>query len=223
MADSPSVPPPSARADSPPRSTSSAPALTLLRPPATIISPPSPIDPTHSIPGFSSPTALSPACDEPSELIAYDSPEEDEVENDTASDRSNLLPVTSRARPRPNGPIAAKTLSTSPSREPSLLTPGSPLPSNPTLPLLPRAASPSSPHYHARPSHHRRMSSTHRVKETIGGEQKSTEDGAIMVNQYRLGKSLGSGAYAKVEIGVDVGTGVEYVSWSPILYSRRSV
>ena len=33
-----------------------------------------------------------------------------------------------------------------------------------------------------------------------------------MVNQYRLGKSLGSGAYAKVELGVDVGTGVEYVS-----------
>jgi len=31
------------------------------------------------------------------------------------------------------------------------------------------------------------------------------------VNQYKIGKSLGSGAYAKVELGVDVGTGQEYV------------
>jgi [calcium/calmodulin-dependent protein kinase] kinase len=33
-----------------------------------------------------------------------------------------------------------------------------------------------------------------------------------MINQYRIGRSLGKGAYAKVELGVDVGTGKEYVS-----------
>jgi serine/threonine protein kinase len=32
-----------------------------------------------------------------------------------------------------------------------------------------------------------------------------------MINQYRIGRSLGKGAYAKVELGVDVGTGKEYV------------
>lgn len=32
-----------------------------------------------------------------------------------------------------------------------------------------------------------------------------------MVNQYKIGKTLGKGAYAKVELGVDVGTGLEYV------------
>lgn len=41
-----------------------------------------------------------------------------------------------------------------------------------------------------------------------------------MVNQYKIGKSLGKGAYAKVELGVDVGTGLEYVNpmrFHPIL------
>lgn len=56
------------------------------------------------------------------------------------------------------------------------------------------------------------MSSTHRVRETTDGETKSTEDGQRMVNQYRMGPSIGQGAYAKVELGVDVGTGIEYVS-----------
>jgi [calcium/calmodulin-dependent protein kinase] kinase len=32
------------------------------------------------------------------------------------------------------------------------------------------------------------------------------------VNQYKIGRSLGQGAYAKVELGVDVTTGKEYVS-----------
>jgi hypothetical protein len=35
-----------------------------------------------------------------------------------------------------------------------------------------------------------------------------------MVNQYRIGRSLGRGAYASVELAVDVGTGKEYVSQS---------
>jgi len=39
-----------------------------------------------------------------------------------------------------------------------------------------------------------------------------------MVNQYKIGLSLGKGAYAKVELGVDVGTGTEYVrgAWKPM-------
>lgn len=211
MADSPSRPSP--RSGSSSSTAANPPSLSLLRPPATIVSPPTPIDPTHSIPSFSSPTTLSPTSDKCPEILAYDSPDED-VTVDDPNDISNttLSPVTSRTRPGRHGPIAAKALSTSPSREPSLLTPGSPNASHTSLPLSPRSASPSSPHYHARPAHHRRTSSTHRVKETIGGEQKSTEDGALMVNQYRIGKSLGSGAYAKVELGVDVGTGIEYVS-----------
>jgi len=217
MSDSPSIPPPSARSVVTSKTSSNGPTLSLLRPPATIVSPPSPIDPTHTGSSILSPTPLSPASDDVSEVLAYDSPEEEEEDTDddeTLKPHSNnsLAPTTSRSRPHSLGPVAAKTLSKSPSREPSLLAPASPAHSHTNLPLSPRSASPSSPHYHARPSHHRRTSSTHRVKETIGGEQKSTEDGGLMVNQYRLGKSLGSGAYAKVELGVDVGTGVEYVS-----------
>ena len=44
----------------------------------------------------------------------------------------------------------------------------------------------------------------------MDGHQRSTEDGQRMVNQYRIGESIGRGAYAKVEKGVDVGTGQEY-------------
>lgn len=58
----------------------------------------------------------------------------------------------------------------------------------------------------------RRRSSSHRVRETVAGEQKSTEDGARVINQYRIGKSLGKGAFAKVELAVDMTTGTEYVS-----------
>ena len=32
-----------------------------------------------------------------------------------------------------------------------------------------------------------------------------------MVNQYRIGKSLGKGSYANVELAVDVGTGTQFV------------
>lgn len=72
---------------------------------------------------------------------------------------------------------------------------------------------PSSPHAYPKRIGHRRESSTHRVKETPNGLQRSTEDGEVMVNQYRIGKGLGKGGFAKVELAVDVGTGKEYVSW----------
>jgi calcium/calmodulin-dependent protein kinase kinase 2 len=45
----------------------------------------------------------------------------------------------------------------------------------------------------------------------MDGEQRSTDTGERMVNQYRIGQSIGKGAYANVELGVDVGTGQEYV------------
>lgn len=46
----------------------------------------------------------------------------------------------------------------------------------------------------------------------MDGQQRSTDDGHRMVNQYKIGRSLGKGAYATVELAVDVGTGTEYVS-----------
>jgi [calcium/calmodulin-dependent protein kinase] kinase len=70
---------------------------------------------------------------------------------------------------------------------------------------------PSSPHAYPKRIGHRRESSTHRVKETPNGQQRSTADGETMVNQYRIGKPLGKGGFAKVELAVDVGTGIEYV------------
>jgi len=52
----------------------------------------------------------------------------------------------------------------------------------------------------------------------MDGRQTSSDDGHRMVNQYKIGLSLGKGAYAKVELGVDVGTGTEYVrgAWKPM-------
>jgi hypothetical protein len=113
--------------------------------------------------------------------------------------RDNLAP----------SPLAADALSASPNDDPDLLLPrsgdqgqGSP---------LVRVPSPSHTDYRPKPTHHRRTSSSHQVRETVDGSQTTTEDGRL-VNQYRIGKSLGQGAYAKVELGVDVTTGKEYVS-----------
>jgi [calcium/calmodulin-dependent protein kinase] kinase len=52
------------------------------------------------------------------------------------------------------------------------------------------------------------------VRETIYGEQRNTLAGERVVNQYRLGKKLGKGAYATVTLAIDVGTGDDYVSSS---------
>ncbi len=59
---------------------------------------------------------------------------------------------------------------------------------------------------------HRRTSSAHRVRETLNAKHHSTSEGQRMVNQYALGPTIGKGAYATVERGIDVGTGTEYVS-----------
>lgn len=200
----------------------------LLCPPATIVSPPSPVDATAPYASF----GLPPHVHEPSSVadtsqdVTYDSPESDD---DESSNALSLVPSGTLQRAYSKGsrgsarqqPIAAKQMSTSPRNEPSLLTPHSPnlspsatpIPTSENkFPLISRAPSPSSPHFRPKPSHHRRTSSTHVVRETTQGEQRNTEDGERMVNQYRIGKSLGSGAYAKVELGVDVGTGEEFVS-----------
>lgn len=39
-----------------------------------------------------------------------------------------------------------------------------------------------------------------------------------MINQYSIGKSLGKGAYASVSLGIDVGTGEQYVSGLTVRY-----
>lgn len=117
--------------------------------------------------------------------------------------------------PKDISPLAADALSASPSNDPALLLPKeSPLEGAP----LRRVPSPSSPDYRPQRTHHRRTSSTHQVRETVDGSQTTTEDGRL-VNQYKIGRSLGQGAYAKVELGVDVTTGKEYVSQSSITYS----
>lgn len=79
-----------------------------------------------------------------------------------------------------------------------------------------RTPSPSSP----RPSGfkdrmmraHKRQSSAHVVHETTLGLQHEDDEGARVVNQYKIGHSLGKGAYASVELGIDVSTGEKYVS-----------
>jgi [calcium/calmodulin-dependent protein kinase] kinase len=134
----------------------------------------------------------------------------------------------------PSGkPVAAHQFSQSPSRESSLLVPeaepGEPegaglsrttsnaSTSSATSILqshfhpLSRTHSPSSPRHRPKGLQHRRTSSTHRVKESQG-KTRNAEDGARMVNNYKIGKSLGQGAYAKVDLAVDVTKGDEYVS-----------
>ncbi|WVQ94579.1 hypothetical protein IAU59_001659 [Kwoniella sp. CBS 9459] len=172
------------------------------------------------------------------EPIAYDSPEEDDDirpssrgrggggadadAKDTDRQGSNTPPSKSRSRldkyrqSRPRGPAdslgtpssshTSTYLSESPRRDYSLRLPESPDPSASST----RPPSPSSPRYRPKGLHHRRTSSTHRVRETTDGQQRSTEDGQRMINQYRIGKSLGKGAFAKVELAMDVGTGKEY-------------
>jgi [calcium/calmodulin-dependent protein kinase] kinase len=109
-----------------------------------------------------------------------------------------------------SSPLAADTLSASPNNDPALLLPKESMLTNEGAPLR-RVPSPSSPNYRPQRTHHRRTSSTHQVRETVDGSQTTTEDGRL-VNQYKIGRSLGQGAYAKVELGVDVTTGKEYVS-----------
>ncbi|WWD08737.1 hypothetical protein V865_006850 [Kwoniella europaea PYCC6329] len=189
----------------------------LLQPPATIISPPSPTDakdfhpPTFSFP----PQPAGATNSNTEDVVEYDSPEEEDEEEGL----NTTLPTPAakpKNRPRPSyqslspKPAAQPQISTqmseSPMKESTLQLPESPDPSVSSS----RPPSPSSPRYRPKGLHHRRTSSTHRVRETTDGTQTSTEDGTRMINQYKIGRSLGKGAYAKVELGVDVGTGQEY-------------
>ncbi|WWC59895.1 uncharacterized protein I303_102457 [Kwoniella dejecticola CBS 10117] len=190
---------------------------TLLQPPATIVSPPSPTDakdfhpPTFSFPP--QPSTNDNDSTEAEDAVEYDSPEEEDEEDQ----RRNEDPPTP-ARPqnthRPSygslspGPQAAIStqLTQSPQKDGTLQLPDSPDPSASST----RPPSPSSPRYRPKGMHHRRTSSTHRVRETTHGTQTSTDDGQRMINQYKIGRRLGQGAYAKVELAVDVGTGQEY-------------
>ncbi|ORY27668.1 kinase-like domain-containing protein [Naematelia encephala] len=192
--------------------TSRAARPSLLQPPATIISPPSPTDPkTNHSAVFESPLRPSDSPGDES-AVEYDSPEDDLEEKHTQpqSSSDHLAPTSNS--------ISDTQLTTSPQWEPSLLHPESPRLSGPpqassssgVTPVSPRSPSPSSPHYRPKPLGHRRVSSTHRVRETTDGSQSNTDSGERMVNQYRIGKRLGKGAYASVELAVDVGTGVEY-------------
>ncbi|WVF67044.1 hypothetical protein IAT40_001787 [Kwoniella sp. CBS 6097] len=167
------------------------------------------------------------------EHVEYDSPEEEDDASAGPSgaggsgqgqDRqgSDTPPSNSRTRmdryrhTKPRGPNdslgtpsssqIATYMSESPRRDSSLQLPDTPDPSASST----RPPSPSSPRYRPKGLHHRRTSSTHRVRETTDGQQRNTEDGQRMINQYRIGKSLGKGAYAKVELAMDVGTGIEY-------------
>ena len=194
-----------------------------LQPPETVISPPSPIDPS-----IQSPTIFDSPVDSPTTAFHGDAETKGEGSGSSSSQRQSSTPRNDRSPARASkpslsssssysSPVDTKQLTSSPQKEPSMLL-STPSPSHTSRPSSPtmsgppsRSASPSSPHYRPRDSHHRRTSSTHRVRETLRGEQKSTDDGQRMVNQYRIGKSLGKGGYAKVELAMDVGTGVEYV------------
>ena len=186
-----------------------------LQPPATIISPPTPIEPQSSQ-AATFPTPRD--TDDSDPEIEYDSPTSDPSMSDGEDEKhTETRPRDAANHLEPPGTTASSQISTSPQNQTALLHPDSPgLPSSPrassSRPLSPRSPSPSSPHYRPRGMHQRRESSSHRVRETTDGRERNTEDGNRMVNQYKIGKSLGKGAYANVELGVDVGTGVEYVS-----------
>ena len=197
--------------------------LTVIPTPSTVISPPTPISVSPSEQqGFQSTSIPSHSPIIPEDVIEYDSPEE-ESDDEEISAQAYLQKVSPRSRQRrPSGtlpfPVAADSFSSSPTGDVSLLSFDSSTTSLVTtlgepMELPSRARTPSSPGNLAEPRHHRRTSSTHRVRETMFGEQRATNTGEIMVNQYRLGASIGNGAYAKVELGEDISTGKLYVRY----------
>ena len=215
----------------------SGPSRLSLKPLSTIVSPPSPIDAKvdhlSRLPIVASNQAEEhngEPEDRKDSLSApettYDSPEEDEDldgKTDRQAEKLSAGPSTSsphRSDSQSNEPKPSQSLApvlpASPKPSSHLLKPDDMQrsPSNTSLSSYPssRSASPSSPQYRMKGLHHRRTSSTHRVRETIAAEKTNTPDGQRMVNQYRIGKSLGRGGYATVELAKDVGTGIEYVS-----------
>jgi serine/threonine protein kinase len=49
------------------------------------------------------------------------------------------------------------------------------------------------------------------VRETLDAKHYSSEMGERLVNQYKIQKLLGKGAYGNVYKAIDAGTGTEYV------------
>ncbi|ODN87084.1 CAMKK/CAMKK-META protein kinase [Cryptococcus wingfieldii CBS 7118] len=161
-----------------------------LQPPATVVSPPSPT--AHRLPHSPRPRPRPPTTDSPERLEAP-------VDPSPAPPVSQSPPSLDLHHPSPS--------IESPAPSPSLLRPASPIfASHGVL----RSPSPSSPSFRPRVAHHRRASSTHRVRETIDGTQTASKDGERMINQYRIGTCIGQGAYAKVELATDINTGIEY-------------
>ncbi|OXG71710.1 calcium/calmodulin-dependent protein kinase kinase [Cryptococcus neoformans var. grubii Br795] len=160
---------------------------TLLEPPppATIISPPSP-------------TKDKTITKDPSQPDMISSQASPTIES------PDSLPQSSTGSPPPmSTPLPAPA-------SPAFLRPTSPPFASSSVSITVRSPSPSSPSFRPKGPLHRRTSSAHRVRETIDGTQTANEDGERMINQYKIGMSLGQGAYAKVELGVDINTGVKY-------------
>lgn len=206
-------------------------------PPATIVSPPTPVTPVDNplqLGGSAVPSEVL-ILEEPEE---YESPGEDVETASTASSSFVHTPAQQSMNVPPQFSVSRGNSSSSSAPAPfstpydsmspgvtgknlsSLVANPAPTPSSPRV-YMPRIPSPSAGTQDSRPQvtgkerRHRRESSTHRVRETIYGETRSTVDGQRMVNQYRLGKTLGKGSYASVEHAIDVGTGIEYVSVHP--------
>ncbi|KAL1410134.1 hypothetical protein Q8F55_004137 [Vanrija albida] len=212
----------------------------LLAPEAVMLHPPTPIDaaPGSGIASIlvNPSTIGTHTIEEEPEELHYDSPEEEWQDSAVAAARRPLnpysKPVRGHSTPIPtsssmssqntvkgsgddmslaNSPQSMLGTSLpSPSRSAASISPSHLASSSPHLFEAPkRAPSPSSPDYRniLRSS---RQNSTHRVRETTLGSQHSTLDGARVVNQYKLGHTLGKGAFATVYSSLDVGTGEEY-------------
>ncbi|CAK9786665.1 Pkinase-domain-containing protein [Cutaneotrichosporon oleaginosum] len=202
--------------------------------PETVIVPPTPVS---ASPASSGPRNVNPSAPPhtlqpmPEEAVQYESP--DENSDRDASPRVSLSKDDARPALPPH-PVPHRVASTPVPRSESMAPQGkekerddsallqSPpsfvpvgLPdSSPHLFSAQRTPSPSSPG----PSRlrdrimrqHKRQSSAHVVRETTLGLQHEDDDGARVINQYKIGNSLGSGAYASVVLGIDVGDGKEY-------------
>lgn len=144
----------------------------------------------------------------PATIISPPSPTKDQTVTEDTSP-SQLEMISSQASSTIESPDSLPQPTTD--SPPSISTP-LPVSASPSVFTTVRSPSPSSPSLRPKGTHHRRTSSAHRVRETIDGTQTANEDGERMINQYKIGMSLGQGAYAKVELGVDINTGLKYVS-----------
>lgn len=194
--------------------------------PQTVVSPPTPIDgPKGGILGvdFPKPPPASTVSEEP---VQYESPDEGDehavpalTSTSTAqSTNAPSLPPPSRGHSTISSSSFASSglddvsvTHSSPSISTTSLSGPLPLSSPHLFPIGGSSLRPSSPDFRPNTRGGRRQSSQHKVRETVSGEQRTGLDGQRMINQYRIGKKLGHGAYASVMLGLDVGTGTEYV------------